>query len=204
MKESTCRCISLGLYGLVAVSVVCGLAGCNSDESLPVDDRPKELQNEFSSEPVNNDLALAQTAIRMMVRTESSGVDFSYTNGELADRYTILETLGGGVGVLDFDADGKADIILTGGGVLQVDDEIRGAQSVLYRNEGAWSFRDTTVAANLGGSAVYTHGVAVSDYDHDGFQDFVVTGYRQLQMFRNRLAGDRSCGRGMEYKCSLR
>ena len=189
MKESTCRCISLGLYGLVAVSVVCGLAGCNSDESLPVDDRPKELQNESSSEPLNNDLALAQTAIRMMVRTESSGVDFSYTNGELADRYTILETLGGGVGVLDFDADGKADIILTGGGVLQADDEIRGAQSVLYRNEGAWSFRDTTVAANLGGSAVYTHGVAVSDYDHDGFQDFVVTGYRQLQMFRNQGDG---------------
>src|SRR4051794_34858675 len=48
--------------------------------------------------------------------TQAAGVDFTYRNGEEIDHYAILETLGGGVALLDYDGDGLLDVFLTGGG----------------------------------------------------------------------------------------
>src|SRR5262245_37139780 len=48
--------------------------------------------------------------------TADSGIDFTYRNGEEANRYTILESLGGGVALLDYDGDGLLDVFVTGGG----------------------------------------------------------------------------------------
>src|SRR4029077_7250898 len=48
--------------------------------------------------------------------TAGSGLDFSYRNGEEAGRFTILESLGGGVALLDYDGDGLLDLYITGGG----------------------------------------------------------------------------------------
>src|SRR5262245_53498904 len=49
-------------------------------------------------------------------RTAGSGLDFTYRNGEEAGHMAILESLGGGVALLDYDGDGLLDIFLTGGG----------------------------------------------------------------------------------------
>src|SRR5262249_45803292 len=48
--------------------------------------------------------------------TAQAGVDFTYRNGEEADHYAILESLGGGVGLIDYDRDGLLDLYLPGGG----------------------------------------------------------------------------------------
>ncbi|HJZ56339.1 MAG TPA: hypothetical protein VKE74_15345, partial [Gemmataceae bacterium] len=70
--------------------------------------------------------------------TAGSGVAFTYRNGEEADRYTILESLGGGVALFDYDGDGRLDIFLTGGGDFSGPDrkQIVGRPSKLYRNLG--------------------------------------------------------------------
>ena len=119
--------------------------------------------------------------------TSASGVQFSYRNGEEADHCSMLESLGGGVALLDYDGDGLLDIYLTGGGFFAGPDrqEIRGHPGKLYKNLGGWRFRDTTAEAGLEAPLFYTHGCAVGDSDNDGWPDLLVTGWGRVALFHN-------------------
>ncbi|HVS39813.1 MAG TPA: CRTAC1 family protein [Gemmataceae bacterium] len=118
--------------------------------------------------------------------TAGTGVDFSYRNGEEADLYTILESLGGGAALLDYDQDGRLDIFLAGGGYFdKTDNTIKGYPNRLYHNEGGGRFRDVTAEAGLDKPLFYSHGVAVADYDNDGWPDLLVTGYGRMALYHN-------------------
>ena len=104
----------------------------------------------------------------------------------------ILESLGGGAGLIDFDGDGLLDLFLPGGGDFVGPEmkEIVGFPSKLYRNLGGGKFEDVTAAVGLdklaGGKPwFYTHGVAVGDYDRDGWPDLLVTGWGGVALFHN-------------------
>jgi hypothetical protein len=120
-------------------------------------------------------------------KTPSSGVYLSYRNGEEANHHTLLESLGGGVALLDYDGDGLLDIFLVGGGYFDGPDkkQIKGCACKLYRNLGNWTFQDVTAQAGLDKIRFYTHGCAVADYNCDGWPDLLVTGYGGLALFRN-------------------
>lgn len=119
--------------------------------------------------------------------TEKSGVRFTYRNGQEANHYAILESLGGGVALIDYDGDGLLDIFVTGGGYFDgpQKEQIKGHSCKLYRNLGDWKFRDVTAEAGLTDIAFYSHGCAVADYNRDGWSDLLVTGYGRLALFRN-------------------
>jgi hypothetical protein len=119
--------------------------------------------------------------------TAETGVDFTYRNGQEADRFSILESLGGGVALLDFDGDGLLDIFVTGGGYFcgPGKTEIAGYPCRLYKNSGNWKFRDVTAETGLDRIDFYNHGVAVADYNCDGWPDLLVTGWAQIALFRN-------------------
>ena len=119
--------------------------------------------------------------------TADSGVSFTYRNGEESDRYTILESLGGGVAVLDYDRDGRLDLFFTGGGVIDATTPVtvRGLPGRLYRNLGGWKFADVTAAAGLAGAPFYSHGAFAADYDRDGFTDLFVTGFGGVALYHN-------------------
>src|SRR5262245_26249592 len=93
-------------------------------------------------------------------RTAESGLAFTYHNGEEADQFTILETLGGGVGLIDYDGDGLLDIYLTGGGYFDGPDkkQIKGYPNRLFKNLGGWKFQDVTREAGLDQPVFYSHG----------------------------------------------
>jgi hypothetical protein len=119
--------------------------------------------------------------------TPESGVDFTYHNGEEAGHYSILEVIGGGVALLDYDGDGLLDIFLPGGGYFDGPEkkEFRGHPSRLYKNLGNWKFRDVTAEVGLDRPLFYTHGCAVADYDGDGWPDLLVTGWGRLALYHN-------------------
>lgn len=123
--------------------------------------------------------------------TEASGVRATCRNGEEADQFTILESLGAGVAVFDFDNDGRLDILVVGGGYFDgpTKTDLKGHPCKLYRNLGGLKFEDVTEKAGLAIPWWYTHGVAVADYDRDGFPDFVVTGFGKIELFHNEPDG---------------
>src|SRR5205807_2322137 len=124
--------------------------------------------------------------------------DFTYRNGEEADYHTLLESLGGGVALLDYDGDGLLDIFLTGGGSLE-GRQIRGHPSRLYKNLGNWKFQDVTGAAGLDGPLFYTHGCAAGDYDRDGWPDLLVTGWGRLALYHNEPVDANDPGKGRKF-----
>ncbi|MBX9628460.1 MAG: CRTAC1 family protein [Gemmataceae bacterium] len=125
--------------------------------------------------------------------TTASGVNFRYRNGEdTADHLSILESLGGGAALVDYDGDGQLDLFLPGGGGFagQQKRDIVGNPCKLYRNLGGAKFEDVTEAVGLGGLAggrpwFYSHGAAVADTDRDGWPDLLVTGWGAVALFRN-------------------
>ncbi len=122
--------------------------------------------------------------------TAESGISFAYRDGSEAGFYELIETIGGGVALLDYDRDGLLDVFLTGGGSLVGPPvEIRGRRCALFRNNGNWHFTDVTAQALLTDESLYTHGASVADVDADGFADLLVAGYEGLRLYRNRQDG---------------
>jgi hypothetical protein len=112
---------------------------------------------------------------------------FNYQNGDDAGHLAILESLGGGVALIDYDGDGLLDIFVPGGGYYDGPEkkEIKGHPCKLYRNLGNGKFQDVTKEAGLDGDWFYTHGAAVADYDNDGWPDLLVTGWHELRLYHN-------------------
>jgi hypothetical protein len=117
--------------------------------------------------------------------------DVHYDNGNSAGFDTILETLGGGVAVLDYDRDGWLDLLFPGGGRFSsgADDFTLGAAPRLLRGGGGSSWLPVESSAGLTQSAPYSHGCAAADFDSDGFVDLFITGYRGVLLFRNQGDG---------------
>ncbi len=118
--------------------------------------------------------------------TSQSQIDFAYRDGSEAGFYTLLETVGGGVAMLDFDQDGDLDLFFTGGGKMTGPPlKVVGLPSALYRNDGDWRFSDVSESTDIGDEGFYSHGVAVGDYNRDGYPDLLVTGFMGSRLYRN-------------------
>ena len=108
--------------------------------------------------------------------TQSSLVDFTYRNGKETQQNAILESLGGGVGLFDYDLDGRLDLFLPGGGSFGSEAVPTGRASALFRQVIGGRFENTSQPAGISVARQYSHGVAIADFDHDGFPDALVTG----------------------------
>ena len=104
----------------------------------------------------------------------------------------LPETMGGGVGLIDYDGDGWVDVYAVQGGRLP--NEASPARTLqrdrLYRNRRDGTFEDVTATAGLASfPGGYGHGVTVGDYDNDGRPDLFVTRWRSYALYRNKGDG---------------
>jgi hypothetical protein len=130
--------------------------------------------------------------------TGAVGIDFKHENSPTSNKY-LVETMGGGVALLDYDDDGRLDVFFTNGAKLddpmpagkQPDKSDRKFWNRLYHQEENGTFRDVTEKAGLTGMPQdrYGMGVAVGDYDNDGFPDLYVTSYGANTLYRNNGDG---------------
>lgn len=118
---------------------------------------------------------------------EDSGVAFVYDNGP-DDQFHLAETLGGGVGAIDFDKDDQPDLIFLDGGDPVRWPSNRTSRIHLFRNWNSERFEPVTPASGLTWTG-YGHGCAVADVNNDGFDDVLLTGYQQSGLFLNHGDG---------------
>ncbi len=139
-----------------------------------------------SSVPHSQPIIPGQIVNHLVDVTQQAGISFQHNSGAFGKKY-LPETLGSGCAFFDYDNDGWPDIILING--MDWPDHQRGRTTMqLYRNNRNGTFADVTQAAGLD-IEMYGIGVAVGDYDNDGFPDLYITCYGQNRLFHNNGNG---------------
>ena len=132
--------------------------------------------------------AAAPTASAITFRdvTQQSGIRFTHNNGAFGKKF-LPETLGPGVAFIDYDNDGWPDIFLVNG-MDWPGHQQKHTTPKLFHNNHDGTFTDVTHKAGLD-VEMYGMGVAVGDYDNDGFDDLFVTALGQSRLFHNNGNG---------------
>jgi hypothetical protein len=132
--------------------------------------------------------SLPAAAIQFQNSAPGNGLDFVLLNDATGRKYQV-ETVLGGLGVIDFDADGWPDLYCVNGAALPSLQKT-GPKffNRLYRNNRDGTFTDVTQKAGVQGHG-YEMGVAVGDYNNDGFEDMFVVGVHGNTLYRNNGDG---------------
>ena len=118
----------------------------------------------------------------------ASGINFLNDNAASEEKY-LIETMGSGCGWIDYDQNGLMDLYLVNGAATRVYTPKHRLRSALYRNNGDGTFTDVTEEAGVDAEDLFGMGVAVGDYDNDGFPDLLVCGYGRCLLYNNNGDG---------------
>lgn len=151
-----------------------GMTGC------PTSAPPTAPAPVTSSSPVS----ASPSPVQFELSPAMEAAEIRYRNGAESGHNAILESLGGGVGLVDFDRDGQPDMCFPGGGQIG-DHQTSGWPSRLLRQRHTEVFQDVTKPAYLDHQQHYSHGCSVADFNHDGFSDLLITGYGGLTLWTN-------------------
>ncbi len=121
------------------------------------------------------------------VPPSASGITWVHDNAISPDRY-LPETMGPGVAFLDYDNDGWMDLFMVNSGPCDFFTPKTPLSNALYKNNRDGTFTDVTKTAGLTGGT-FAMGMAVGDYDNDGYQDILVTNYGPPTLYHNNGNG---------------
>jgi hypothetical protein len=119
---------------------------------------------------------------------KGAGITFRQDSTQTDEKY-YLETMGTGVGWIDYDQDGLMDLYFVQSAATDIYEPSVPLRSALYHNNGDGTFTDVTAKAGVGGDGHYGQGVAVGDFDNDGYPDLYVTGYGRAILYHNNHDG---------------
>lgn len=118
--------------------------------------------------------------------TEKAGIAFKHVSSP--EKKFIVESMSGGVGLIDYDNDGYLDIYLVNSLTVDMAKSKQKTRSALYHNNGNGTFTDVTEKAGVGDIG-WGMGVAIGDYDNDGFDDIYVTCLGPNHLLKNNGNG---------------
>ena len=130
----------------------------------------------------------ATVPVRYTNVAQAAGLDFVQDATATNEKY-YLETMGTGLGWIDYDQNGLMDLYFVQSAATDIYKPPRPLRSTLYRNNGDGTFTDVTDRAGVGAAGLYGQGMAVGDFDNDGFPDLYVTGYGRSILYRNNADG---------------
>jgi hypothetical protein len=126
---------------------------------------------------------VAQRPVTFENVAAAAGVSFTNTNGASPDKY-LVETMGSGGVLFDYDNDGLVDLFLVDGGSIADATVNARARHRLYRNVGTGAFKDVSQASGIG-HREYGMGACAGDVDNDGRVDLYITNYGANELYRN-------------------
>ncbi len=170
---------------LLAVSLAISESGCGNGRGA---DRTRASAGPSSDAGAAAARGAAGGFPRFEDATKEAGIGFVHVNGATGQKY-MLETLGSGVCVFDYDGDGLQDIFFVQGGRLPGYQAAAAPRSALYRNLGGGRFVDVTEKAGVGGPDRYGFGCSAADVDGDGHRDLYVTYFGPNVLYRNNGDG---------------
>jgi len=135
--------------------------------------------------------AISDPALQVEDIASAAGLRFRQNNFATPSKYPF-ETMGGAVATLDFDNDGLLDLLFLNG-APSPEHRRTSPDSInrLFKNTGKLTFKDVSAGSGLEGLDVvgYAQGVAVGDFDNDGFADVFITNYGDSVLYRNNGNG---------------
>jgi hypothetical protein len=120
--------------------------------------------------------------------TKQAGIHFHHERAASAEKLYV-ETMGAGAGWLDYNNDGWMDAILVNSGPTPLFHPATLPQPALYRNNGDGTFTDVTRESGIHSDGGFYFGVAIADYENDGYPDIYMTGYRHSVLYHNNHDG---------------
>ena len=115
-------------------------------------------------------------------------ITFQHDNAASSEKY-LIETMGSGCGWIDYDQDGLLDLYLVNSAATPAYTPKQPLRNALYRNNGDGTFTNITAHAGVGAEGLFGMGIAVGDYDNDGFPDLFVCGYGRCILYHNNRDG---------------
>src|SRR5215469_7943159 len=116
--------------------------------------------------------------------TRQAGIHFRHENAASPQKF-LIETMGAGCAWIDYNRDGLLDLYLVNSAETAAFKPAKPLRSALYRNNGDGTFTDVTSQAHVGAEGLFGMGVAVGDYDNDGYPDLMVLGYGRSILYHN-------------------
>jgi len=177
---------------LVMLFVLC-VQGCH-EQSVPA---PSDSTTKHTPVAAQTDLTMSEPTDFSSHRsnesawfddvTAASGIDFVHVSGDSPEK-PFPAANGSGLGMIDFDLDGWQDLMFLTGTPFPINASRKVPRNRIYRNRGELHFEDVTDQTGLGHTG-FSAGLAVGDFDNDGFPDVSVTCFGANQMYLNQGDG---------------
>ena len=178
MKRTSESGLARALVGILALAVLVGAAAFRLGGSRI---QAAAAQTKAASSPIGIPVTYRDV-------TRAAGLKFKQ-DGTATEQKHYLETMGTGVAWIDYDQDGLMDLFFVQSAATDFYKPQHPLRCALYHNNGDGTFTDVTEKAGLGGEEHYGQGVAVGDFDNDGYPDLYVTGYGHAILYHNNGDG---------------